>query len=147
MKRMKRSHLKRFSAGYINTGQPAMSRSRRPDYGCTTGNIANIDRRLVVLFKLDYLLQDNAPRVAVLESLAKILSEVSPDRHICLVNRKYTKMFMFWSAEYTRFWFVKSVCSVFVKSISYADRESAMRAYNSGRITWVEKYSDTEPDL
>jgi hypothetical protein len=138
MKRMKRSHLKRFSAGYINTGQPAMPRGRRPDYGCTSGNVTYVEHRLVVLFGLDKPSRDNSPRVEVLERLKKVLTEADPDRHICLINKKYTKIFMFWSSEYSRFWFVKKVCSAFVKSISYPDREAAMRAYNSGRITWIE---------
>jgi len=144
-KRIKRHHLKRFSAGYINTGQPAMPRGRRPDYGCTAGNISCIERRLVVLFGLDKPSRDNSPRVAVLERLKQVLLEADPDHHICLINKKYTKIFMFWSSEYSRFWFVKNVCSAFVKSISYPDREAAMRAYNSGRITWIElSNSNTE---
>lgn len=145
MRRMKRSHLKRFSAGYINTGQNPLPRRDRNT--TTTDNwyerrLRNESGKVYYirkLFKLEEdIYNDQHPRFKVLDNLLNMLGQQDPEKHVCLFSKKYTKLFLFWNSEYTQFYFTKQVCELFLKSIAYSSRDAALKAYRNDRITWIE---------
>lgn len=65
-------------------------------------------------------------------------------QHIVLVNLKSKQVFLYWNNDYTQFYFVQKVFSIILKSIVYPDRVYAMRKYNLGKITWIERKRITE---
>jgi hypothetical protein len=124
-KRIKRAHMKRFASDNVQV------HNRIVPY-----HIRNITRdhyrHLVEMGKPDPVAD-------------KIFPQEPIRQHIVLVNMRSKQIFLYWNNDYTQFYFVKVVFKVCLKSISYPDREYAMRQYNLGRVVWTER--KTTPEL
>lgn len=134
-KGMRRAYLKAYSSSFISTGRGPNTEvikeyAQRARY---------VDQYLVKLFGLDKPSTNNIPRQDAVKSLERLLEETPPERHVCLKHMPSEKIFLFYNGTGTQYFFIKCVFSVFLKSIIYSDRDTAMQRYTQGRVVWIER--------
>ena len=137
MQRMKRSHLKTYSAGYIPVG-----RTPNKQVFQMYLNSAKSGRHSVQEY-VQAMLMVNAPRTEALARRLEVLAEVPLERNIILFKSKRKKIMLFFDESHSRFFIVECnrILGFIRKSIVYSSRNRALHVFNNNKIKWKDTVS------
>lgn len=134
---MRRAYLKRFSSGYINTGRSLnavgmdalFSGSKLP---------LNADPWLTTIFGKDTN-NGGIPREQALALREKIINQTEPHMHFKVLETEKLKVLLFYRSAQDGVFFVQyeKTVGVIRKSISYANKERAMRILRADNVKWL----------
>lgn len=153
-KRIKRSHLRRFSAKMVGRGTgPTPNQQLLAEHTYRARPVDNMTARLFGIGEglsgahNEGRVEALVKRSRLLKGLERIIAGVPIHRHICFINTKIRKLFMFYTREYCVFIEFYVVAQQFRRSLHYADAAEAKSAYLGNRITWVQMKDFVPPSL
>lgn len=143
-KGMRRSYLKVFSCGYINTGHS-------PNRDLIAGyNNRAVDDNLFKLFHDVSKDAPNAPRKEIIDRLNRVKEffdkvQVKSYYNVMLVQNDNMKLFLFHNGIGTSYVFVKHDLKkgVFYRSLVYSNRALAMQRLFASKVVWIEAQQET----
>jgi hypothetical protein len=137
-KGMRRSYLKRFSNGYINTGT-SPNRETLSEYSARGRSTP--DPFLVTLFGLDTN-KGSLPREEALALRQKILETAEPNMHIKVQETEKLKVLMYYKPGAVQVFFVQyeKTTGIVRRSLVYGTKNRALRVLRMNKVTWVHKF-------
>lgn len=152
---MKRSHLKRYSSGYINTG-PTPNKQVLSEYAHHARSLAIRDEWLSVAFpnkeldtpeRIHEAAKKGVPRAVVLLRLMEQEQGVNKKHqftNVSMLNSKYESVRLYISSDLCFFIrrLTRSNVVLTWTSLFYSDPSRAKRDWGYGRVTWI--YPPTE---
>jgi hypothetical protein len=86
-------------------------------------------------------------RAAALQKIQELEKQLPAQRYFSVIDRKFKKLKLFYNDTRDRFWFVEEnlLGRFLLLSLSYENKNRAMRDFTLGRITWIERRAIPTP--
>lgn len=150
-KRIKRAHMKMYSAGYINVGKgpnPIVLAEYK-------ARARNVDDLIWKMFNFPGQFPNhpstngrlNAPRAAVLRKIEELTNKAPIEKYVLLEATKFTRTFLILNSECCFLIRKDTLKQLLVRSVHYNSRENAIYAFKHKCVTWVQKTSFIPPEI